>query len=628
MSDVSSIIDAAKSNASTLLTGAVQAIGAANDALSNINPSVVTPGGFKPPTYNQPKDIGTFPAIPTATFTMTPAPSLVPITAVPSVNSGGMPSLEAVPLAYTLPNKPSEVAPFTQQAPTINTNLTFPTAPTLIVPTAPTQNTYTMPTAPQLTMPSFNAAMPTDTSTAPTNLDQMFETQQANVSVSFVQAVSGYVDAMMNTKFPNYQAQSTAMNTQLQKYFAGGTALAPAIEDAIYNRARAKNDLEVARTQDAVMKDFAARGFTMPPGALSSMYALARRDAQNNNAKMTNEIAIAQAEMEQKNLQFAVTTSATLHQVAVNATIAYMQNLIQLNGQSIQYAQAVVSALVETYNAQVRLFTSKLEAYRAQAAVYETQLKAVMTGIDIYKAQIEAVQALVQVDRMAVDVFRARIETLTAQENLYRSQIEAVQSQANLEKLKIELFQSQVNAFAAQVQAKNAEYQGYTAQIEGEVSKTKIYVAQVEAYSAKVQGYKAQIEAQLGAVQAAAATNQAVGQTNEANLKAYQASMQAQGEVARTQIAVGQTAIQAYEATSHAVVASASASAEYYKATTAAALGQAQLDVNALLENAKVSVAAAEAVARVTSGNASIYGSLASSAMAGVNALASEQLTL
>jgi hypothetical protein len=627
MADTASLITSAQATANSMRDQALAATRSATDALGNIT---FVGFGFNGPTlpdYQQPGSPPTAPVIPTVTYTAGTAPAAKDYQSIKDLDLSGQPTFNIQPPTPNFPQQPAQLPGSMLAPPSINTSIPFPTPPAALINPIISELVLpdrAEPSKPQTTLPGFTAITPIDTSVAPTGVDTTFANAYSSAAPGTMTMVSGYVDAMLAKYSPQYSSQLAALEAQLSKYMAGGTALNPDIENAIYARAQAKNDVEAKRVQDAAFADTAARGFTMPSGALMSTLALARRDAANANAKAANEIAIAQAEMEQKNLQFAVTTSSNLRTVMLNASLSYMQNLVGINGQAIDYAKSIVSALVESYNIQVKMFSAKLDAYRAEAAVFETRLKAALAGIDLYKTEIAALQALTQVDQAKVEVFRARLDILKTLGDVYQSQINAAQGQANLERLKLDLFRGQVEAYTSQVQAKNAEWQGYSTAVSGEVAKLHIFTDQVAAYSAQTNAYRVKIEGQEAAVRAAGATNEAIGKQNTTALEAFRAQEAAKGEVARTQVSSNQSLIAAYEGATHGYSANAAAQAEYYKAVSNVALEQGRVGAQTVIEGAKVSLHQMEALAHVSVSNAQVLGQMAGSAMAGIVGLAAD----
>jgi hypothetical protein len=570
----------------------------------------------------------TLPTLMDATMEVPPEPGAAMVFQdIPAINAGVAPTMTATLPTITLPTDPSQLATFTGTAPAINTSFVFPDPPSeLMNPTftAPTLPDRVAPDAPQILLPSFTAVAPVDSTVAPTNLDTVFGNSYASAAPGMQAAISGYVDSMLAKYNPQYATQMAAIEAQLTKYLQGGTGLNAAAENAIYERSKGKANAEALRVRDQAINDAAARGFTLPNGALLSAIQQARQGGADNNARAAAEIVAMQAEMEQKNLQFAVTTSANLRTTILNAALSYMQNLTTINGQALDYAKTVLNAIVETYNTAVKAFTVKLDAYRADAQVYETRLKAAMSSVELYKAEIDALQALTTVDHAKIEIYRARIDTLNSLANVYRSQIDAVQGRAGLEKLKLEMFQTQVQTYSAQVQAKNAEWQGYTAAINGQTAKVQIFDSQVRAYSAQISGYQALISAQAETIRAAATTNQARATQYQAQLSGFGTLVQARGEVARTKLENQRQVIVAYQAKVQAQIGNAQVQQGYYKAVAEVAIAQADGKIKAQLGGIESQRAFGETIARLGTANANVFSGLASSSMAGMNTLTAQ----
>lgn len=626
-----SLISAAQGYASGLVTQAASAMSTAN--------SNVIAVGFTVPSFTD----AALPATPPSTIDTTlpdlPAIGLeMPIEPVvvhqfqdiSDIDTWGVPILTADLPILELPTNPSQVAEFHGVQPTISTDFVFPEPPDeLLHPNIPLPVIldHDTPIKPQVLLPTFTGVLPVDDSVAPTDLDGTFQAAYSGAAPSFIAAMDGYVDAMLDKRCPQYAVQMAAIESQLTKYLAGGTGLNSSVEDAIYSRARSKNNAEALRTSNAAYEDAAARGFTMPSGAMLASIQQSRQSAADNNASAAREIVVMQAEMEQKNLQFAVTTSASLRTALLQATLSYHQNLVSINGQALEYAKSIMSAMIESYNIAVKAFMAKLDAYKADAQVYEVRLKGAMASIELYRAEIQALEALVSVDKTKVDIYRARIDSLTGMANVYRSQIEAVVSKMSLEKLKLEVFQTEVQSYTALVQAKNAEWQGYSYAIQGQESKVKIYSAQVQAYSAEVIGYKTKIEAQGEAVRAIAATNQSKADQYKAILSTYQTIAQVRGEKARTQIDGQRQLIMAFQAKIQAESENARVAQSYYQTTSNVAIANAQGSLQGSVAGSQARISYGHTIAQLGTANAHIYSGLASSAMAGMNSLAASTKT-
>ncbi|WP_025915533.1 hypothetical protein [Herminiimonas sp. CN] len=623
---IDALINDARGFAATTFDGAQGAMNSAQSAISGISggtsahfamPGLPQLPPFAPavaPTFSAPGFVT--PTRPNAPEMPTPIPD-------PLGGLGGEPHLNASSPNINLDAipKPSQLGSFVGTAPTVRTDFTFPDAPDLIVPALPNIVDRTAPTKPDILLPRFDALKPDDLGAAPSDYAEQFTTAYRDAAPSMVAALDGQLDSMLARYNPQYKNQMSRIEDKLSTYLDGGTALSPATENAIYERSRDKVNAEYRRTRDLALKDAAKRGFTLPSGALFSAMQQARQGGADNNARASTEIAVKQAELEQQNMQWAVTTSTGLRTAVLSASISYHQNLIGLNGQALEYAKSILSAMIEIYNTLVKAYQAKLEGYKAEASVFETKLKGALASIELFKAEIAALQALTQVDVAKVGVYREQISAMTSLVTMYRTRIDAVVSQASLEKLKLEMFGQQVQAYAVQTQAKTAEWQGFTAAVGGEEAKARVYGTQVQAYAAEWTGYKAKVEAKSEQVRAVAMSNQAKATYAAAQVNAFSALVGAEGSRVSSMIQYQNQTVQAYQVASQAAVAAAQSATANYKAVGDIGVAVAGMDVQAQLGSAQVNLARAKAVADTAMTAGSVYGQLASAALSGMNTL-------
>lgn len=533
------------------------------------------------------------------------------------------PRLDARRPTLSTPSRPSSLAGFGQSAPTITTDAQFPDAPEFIEPPAPTLRERAEPTKPQINLPEFNGQMPQAPGAPPDDMPEQLEALHLRAHPRMAAVIDAQADAYMDSINPEFRPALAAAEAQLAKYLEGGTALKPAVEDAIYERARDKAAAEYERTHSAAWAVAAARGFTMPDSTATAAMLYSRQGLADNMARTGVEIAVKQAEMEQENLKFAVTTSLDLRKAVVQATLSYHSNQIQINGQALDFAKTALDMLLRAYETQVRVFQAKVEAYRADAQVYEIRLKGALAQIDIYKAEIDALQALTQVDLAQVQVYRARIDVMQALAGVYKTRVDAIVSKAELEKLKIDLFRVQVQAYGEQVNAKNSEWSGYKAAIDGNDALVRMYATEVGAYTAEVGAWGKKIDAAAEEVRAKVAMNQTKVQQYEAALRAYTAVAGVRGDIARTRLENERTKISAYSAEVQAKLGYAQAGAQVYKARADVAIANATQSMNAQQLHQKSMESLQGTIAQLGSANANIYAGLANAALSGMNSVVS-----
>lgn len=443
MAGVAEFINQSTGYANSLLQDATNALSRAQDNIKYLPISETGIVSVEPP---QPPEINFDlpPELPPIDLTLPPVPKMEgTLIDVGDVLIGVAPEFTATAPALELPNKPSALLEFGVTPPQITTDVVFPEPPqeldaATIVP--PTIVDRQAPVKPSVTLPMFTANAPVNTAVAPTDLAQQMREHYKQAVPEMVQMLDGQLDAMLARINPRFHQQMGLMEDRLERLMAGGSGIDSAVETAIYERARDKAHAEYRRLHDGAWNDAAERGFTLPTGALLQTQFSARLALADANARAAQDIAIKQAEMEQQNLQFAITTSATLRTTILNAALGYHQALVSINGQALEAAKAVAGLVLETYNAKVKEFELHLEAYKVEAAVFETRLKGALAAIDLYRSEIEALQAMTQVDVAKIGMYESRVKVLGVLADVYRSRIAAVQSKAELENSRLTCF--------------------------------------------------------------------------------------------------------------------------------------------------------------------------------------------
>jgi hypothetical protein len=630
MADISSLIEDARSFAASANEAAISLVGQAEAAIGSFSDGGYFDGG-KTPSAPQVFLAAPLPEFIDPPFQIDQEPKISQnLAQLPVFNAPTAPVNSAVRPNLSDPSAPAPLRGIGVSAPSVVTSFAFPSVPGPLQDinvTAPTLTAVTLPDRPTSQLPVFGSVAPTADLTPPADLEAQFNAAYRSIGPTMVAALDNQLTNFLHRYNPRYQEQLNALEDQLAKYLQGGTALSPAVENAIYERSKDKVSAEFRRARDTAFTDGARRGFSMPDGAVFSATQQARQAGADANARAAVEIAVKQAELEQQNIQFAVTTSAQLRNAAMSASISYHGNLVQINGQALDYGKTVLNAAVQVYDLLVKAFQTRLEAYKADAQVYETRIRAASLAIEIYKAEIAGVEAQVRVDLAKVDIYKARLEALNVLSSVYRNQIEAVVSQANIEKLKIELYGAQVQAYAVEAQAKASEYQGYAALINGQEAKLRAYSEDVRAYVANVEGYKALIAAKQTEIEAVATVNRSILGQYTASVEGYKAIVGARAQVASTTIEYQKVKLLGYSARVQRDEAVARLSQEYYKTAAQLGIENTKVVLQSSIESAKVATARTEAVAQTAIAGARVYEGLASAALSGMNTLVTQSGT-
>lgn len=413
-----------------------------------------------------------------------------PIYEFDSDSVGTIPTFDQTAPSVALPASPGDL---TVSAPTntpdITTEFTFPEEVSYTLPTLPTFESLSIPDAPSVSVPEFSAVLPSFSVEVPAN---PFSFNELAYDSNLLTALKGeLLDRIQN----------------------GGTGLSPTIEQAIWDRARNREDINSTRSENEINVSQAAKGWSRPTGAhLAALDELAQ-ETQNKNADLSREIAIQQAQLEQKNLEFAIQTS-----LALEDTLLQHNNNIQ--NRALEVEKFSSSFAIEIYNAQVSQFNVELGVYTAYSQAFESRVRAELSNVEIFKAQIEGEIAKGEVNQQYIDLYRAQIDGIKAAVSLYSEEINSINTRIQAESLKLANFKSEVDIFATQVEAKRNEYSMYSEAVKGELAKVDIFDSQVKAFVSRIEAYSRSVDAE------ASRTNASIEQEGF-RLKEYLSKIQA-----------------------------------------------------------------------------------------------------
>ena len=540
------------------------------------------------PTYYM--NFGTAPASPI----LPGVPQDVPAT--PTLGAMTVPTFDAAPI-FTLsapirhlPVTPDDTLPGAPGgAPSFNAP-SYPSAPTASLPVAPTMQTLVLPTMPTITVPTFTSTLPVEDIVAPTNV--------------FSYAEQPYQDAMLDA------LKSKLMSDLLN----GGYGIEPTDELTLWQReADREMRLGEAAVQDAA-RQVAARGFSMPPGALNAFMDQARQSAMEKLSGASRDIAMKRADMYVDNRKFTIQQVKEVEQMLITY-LGYMME------RALTAAKANVELGIAVYNAQMAKLQYHLDKYRAQAQVYDTILKAALANLEIYKEQVEGAKLSVEAQRVYAELYRTQLDGVQALYGVYRTQMEAAKIQADVEQLKLQAFKTTVDTYTAQVGAKTAQFGMYEAQVRGEMSKVETYQAQASAYGTQVEAYKSKVQAAQAVLEAQIEPNKLLLQKYSADIGAYGSRLQAAQASITSTLGKYEADVKGFAAVVDAQTKAGDLYVSSSKANADVHIAAAKLQGDIATASAGVAVSASNAMGTVDAHLASAYGALAASALSSAQSL-------
>ncbi|MGB4967662.1 MAG: hypothetical protein WBO35_05675 [Candidatus Saccharimonadales bacterium] len=172
----------------------------------------------------------------------------------------------------------------------------------------------------------------------------------------------------------------------------GAIGMPPLVAQAIRDRAWDQVTRQAAQAERQISDEWAARGFSLPGGALVARLAIAHREAGDKAAELSRDTMIQEADWERDARKFGIDKGlqydATLRDTFFK-TIAQAQSIAQTwQEQHIK----VALALVEVYKARIDAWGQAAQALgqmgNALGTVIKAKLDRLNGRIELYKAQI------------------------------------------------------------------------------------------------------------------------------------------------------------------------------------------------------------------------------------------------
>lgn len=363
------------------------------------------------------------------------------------------------------------------QAPSLN----FGAAPaplTGLLPVVPALKDIQVPNAPTLAMPQqVNVATSIFLPPVPT-ID--LPPAMTTVDYSFVDVIP---DAAFTFNFDEQAYQSAMLDALKAKLINdmvnGGYGIEPGDEAGLWDRAREREGEAASAELQAVERDFASRGFMMPPGAMFGAMEAIRAKALGVAATLSREVALKRADLYAENRRFTIEQVREVEQLMVNMHMAAMERVLRAAQVSAQY-------VTEVFRARVEKSKLKLEAIQTRAQAFRDAIAVQAQKVELYRAQIQAELSKMEIDKNKVELYRATLSGVETMANIYRIQVQAAEAAINAERSKVETYKAEVDGFMATVKAKESEFSGYEARIRGETSKVQLFSEQVRAHGAVV----------------------------------------------------------------------------------------------------------------------------------------------
>jgi hypothetical protein len=383
-------------------------------------------------------------------------PSAPPAFLSEDVDLGDIPEFTDAPPTIVLPAQPVRPNVAIPVSPGLPPALVMPDEPGYDTPAPVSLLDLNLPVLPAVQLPVFSSVRP---SIAPFSINENFSFTPKQYVSDLLTKIQGRVSTWMD----------------------GQEALPVAIEQALFARGRGRITDETQAAEQQAYDDFAARGFSQPPGMLTARVDAIRRKAQDQVADLNREIVIKDFDEALANMRLAVTSGIQLEGTMINLHIEEQRMLLA----SAQYVRDTAIAIL---NARIAQFNAEMQGYQVDAQVLETLLKEALAQLDIYRAQLEGEKLKGEINQQTVALYTAQWDAVRTMADFYRTRVEAVKVQADANRIPLELFSEQCKAYDSLLDSYSKEWDGYRSAVEGQTAQVTLYNGLVQAYGTRVDG--------------------------------------------------------------------------------------------------------------------------------------------
>lgn len=395
----------------------------------------------------------------------------------------------------------------------------------------------------------------------------------------------------------------------LSERINGGTGLPPAVEQAIWGRARDRETNIAMANQQEVMRTSEALGFPLPPGVLAAQVRSAQKAYYDKLSDFSRDVAIKQADLEQSNLREAIAAGMQLES-------SLMDYSYKLESLAFEDAKAAAENAVALQRAALENYQALLRAYETFASAYKTIIEGQLAKVEIYKAQLQGEQTKAEINKLKVEEFKALIDAGMAQVEIYKAQLGAAQTMVGLEEARIGAATEQIKAFVAQMNAETSKVEIYKAQLQGEQIKQQTHKTKAEIYAIQ-EGAKAEYSRTL------AARYQALMAGNAGEWDAFRARVQAEGQRLDALGRQSDALLAAFRAATAVDQANAEIAVKQWEASLGQYSAQAQTAIQVAKVNTDATLTANNARMDAAKAGTQVYAQLTASAYNIVNTTAS-----
>lgn len=408
----------------------------------------------------------TKPAEPFTPGVSTAVPDMPTLAALVAKSAGDAPADIDVSglLAYTLPDRTLRALPESPSRDYQLVEIVIPGRPPILIPALPDMEAMGVITYNPLNFQAFQGVRPTFNIPVPD--DGTLDFQEVEYSPALAGAIQSALGLMMQ----------------------GGLGLPPAVEQAMFDRARGREDRLSRKQIQEVAEDMSQRGFVEPNGILPARLREVRADNREKGAALNRDLAIEVAKIGVENVRAGVAQGIAWEQVLISKAEAQSDRAFRFAVFGREYGIKRVDALVAIANLEQ-------QAYSTDAQVFKVLIDAEVAKLAELEAQIKIEALKGQRNENLIRQYEAQWKGVQAMADFYKTDIDAAKAKGEINVQRIQAAEVDARIFASEVDAWGKEREGYRWDVEASLAPLKAAETLSSVFAQRMVGYKTKAEA-------------------------------------------------------------------------------------------------------------------------------------
>lgn len=292
--------------------------------------------------------------------------------------------------------------------------------------------------------------------------------------------------------------------------------------DAVFDRENRVTQSEVK----AVYQDWAARGFSMPQGAMAKRVDYVRTQGNLRASEASRAVVVEAFKEKIQEVRLIFDRCLDIEQRLYDRFMQKKKHELDIVQLKFDFAKMRLNELkeafqirmdatkyfMETYKYFIEMTIKKMDVIRFQLEYADFEMKIRQFAIDLYKQKVDAVMSHIEIYKTLIETVKLKVDVIKTQFDLYKTEMDGFSTESNFEKIKADLYGTQVQAEGQRLGLFETMAKNYIANIQGLSARADVHNKQqdlkLEAARVDLQRYQSDLDYRRTLLQEQSKANQ------------------------------------------------------------------------------------------------------------------------